>query len=138
MDDINLCIVGSLLVAVVLLVAYMFRRYNDRQLQEFCDDVYKKVYADLEKRAEIPTIVEFRYQCVEGHKHAELMAQYAEDAKRHPKPWRLWLINTSTSAKTYRECQMSDMVFRKEREYRRKSAVCRCGYCDKCYQEIMV
>ena len=25
-----------------------------------------------------------------GHIHAELMAQYAEDAKQHNKPWELW------------------------------------------------
>ena len=25
-----------------------------------------------------------------GHIHAELMAQYAEDAKQHAKPWELW------------------------------------------------
>lgn len=25
-----------------------------------------------------------------GHPHAELMAQYAEDAKTHPEPWKLW------------------------------------------------
>ena len=25
-----------------------------------------------------------------GHIHAELMAQYAEDAKKHDKPWELW------------------------------------------------
>lgn len=25
-----------------------------------------------------------------GHIHADLMAQYAEDAKQHDKPWELW------------------------------------------------
>ena len=25
-----------------------------------------------------------------AHIHAELMAQYAEDAKQHDKPWELW------------------------------------------------
>ena len=25
-----------------------------------------------------------------GHIHAELMAQYAEDAKQHDEPWKLW------------------------------------------------
>ena len=25
-----------------------------------------------------------------GHIHAELMAQYAEDAKQHDRPWELW------------------------------------------------
>lgn len=25
-----------------------------------------------------------------GHIHAELMAQYAEDAKKHDRPWELW------------------------------------------------
>ena len=28
-----------------------------------------------------------------GHIHAELMAQYAEDAKQHDKPWELWQYN---------------------------------------------
>ena len=27
-----------------------------------------------------------------GHPHAELMAQYAEDAKTHAEPWKLWQI----------------------------------------------
>ena len=27
-----------------------------------------------------------------GHIHAELMAQYAEDAKQHDKPWELWEV----------------------------------------------
>jgi hypothetical protein len=26
----------------------------------------------------------------QGHVHAELMAQYAEDAKTHAEPWKLW------------------------------------------------
>ena len=25
-----------------------------------------------------------------GHIHADLMAQYAEDAKQHDRPWELW------------------------------------------------
>lgn len=29
-----------------------------------------------------------------GHVHAELMAQYAEDAKTHPEPWKLWQKKT--------------------------------------------
>lgn len=28
-----------------------------------------------------------------GHIHADLMAQYAEDAKHHDKPWELWQFN---------------------------------------------
>ena len=28
-----------------------------------------------------------------AHIHAELMAQYAEDAKQHDKPWELWQFN---------------------------------------------
>lgn len=28
-----------------------------------------------------------------GHIHADLMAQYAEDAKQHDKPWELWQFN---------------------------------------------
>lgn len=32
-----------------------------------------------------------------GHPHAELMAQYAEDAKTHREPWALWEYQTSTS-----------------------------------------
>ena len=26
----------------------------------------------------------------QGHVHAELMAQYAEDARNHKEPWKLW------------------------------------------------
>lgn len=29
---------------------------------------------------------------VSGHPHAELMAQFAEDAKTHMSPWQLWEI----------------------------------------------
>jgi hypothetical protein len=31
----------------------------------------------------------------QGHPHAELMAQYAEDAAKHPEPWTLWEMSTS-------------------------------------------
>lgn len=31
----------------------------------------------------------------QGHVHAELMAQYAEDAKTHDEPWKLWQVNYS-------------------------------------------
>src|SRR5690606_32274184 len=30
-----------------------------------------------------------------AHVHAELMAQYAEDAQNSEKPWRLWALNPS-------------------------------------------
>jgi len=31
----------------------------------------------------------------QGHKHAALMAKYAEDAKTTDKPWELWEVNTT-------------------------------------------
>ena len=32
----------------------------------------------------------------QGHIHAELMAQYAEDAMAHSEPWKLWQIKTGS------------------------------------------
>lgn len=32
---------------------------------------------------------------IDGHIHAELMAQYAEDAKTHSEPWKLWEFRTN-------------------------------------------
>ena len=32
----------------------------------------------------------------QGHVHAELMAQYAEDAKTHAEPWKLWQIKAGS------------------------------------------
>lgn len=37
-----------------------------------------------------------------GHVHAELMAQYAEDAKTHAKPWKLWQIKGDDGV--WRDC----------------------------------
>lgn len=33
----------------------------------------------------------------QGHVHAELMAQYEEDAKTHAEPWKLWYSKTGES-----------------------------------------
>lgn len=53
----------------------------------------------------------------QGHVHAELMAQYAEDAKTHAKPWKLWQVKS-------KDCTWDDCGFhptwRRCLQYRRK------------------
>ena len=51
-----------------------------------------------------------------GHIHAELMAQYAEDAKVHDKPWELWQHVISG---TWVDCVIHPL-WRTDRQYRRK------------------
>lgn len=50
-----------------------------------------------------------------GHVHAELMAQYAEDAKTHAEPWKLWQFN----AGSWGDCMYSP-AWATHLEYRRK------------------
>lgn len=52
-----------------------------------------------------------------GHVHAELMRQYAEDAKTNPEPWKLWEIKADDGL--WWDCQYSPM-WEDITEYRRK------------------
>ena len=51
----------------------------------------------------------------QGHVHADLMAQYAEDAKTHVEPWKLWQVKADDGV--WYQCQ-SHPRWRGEREYR--------------------
>jgi len=56
-----------------------------------------------------------------AHPHAELMAQYAEDAKTTDKPWELWEYRYSSSlTQVWYECKAADMAWWEHRKYRRK------------------
>ena len=52
-----------------------------------------------------------------GHVHAVLMAQYAEDAKTHPEPWKLWQVKCADGA--WRDCH-DNPTWGRDTEYRRK------------------
>lgn len=52
-----------------------------------------------------------------GHVHAELMLQYAEDAKTHAEPWKLW--QSKGMASTWWDCKAHPM-WGCSTEYRRK------------------
>lgn len=54
----------------------------------------------------------------QGHPHAELMMQYAEDAKTHAEPWELWQIKTGSF--NWIDCKIS-LAWDPTSEYRRKS-----------------
>jgi hypothetical protein len=62
------------------------------------------------------TNVEYRRK-PQGHKHAALMAQYAEDAKTTDKPWELWEFKYG--AEGWKDCSGSPF-WASEVEYRRK------------------
>ena len=53
----------------------------------------------------------------QGHPHAELMMQYAEDAKTHAEPWKLWQVKVSHGKWRDLTC---DACFAPHLEYRRK------------------
>ena len=53
-----------------------------------------------------------------GHVHAELMLQYAEDAKTHAEPWELW--QTKGDARIWWDCRTHPM-WGKDTKYRRKT-----------------
>lgn len=55
-----------------------------------------------------------------GHVHAELMAQYAEDAKTHAEPWKLWQILVNFTDGTKWTNLNSAFFFHPKCEYRRK------------------
>ena len=52
-----------------------------------------------------------------GHVHAELMAQYAEDAREHEEPWKLWEIKGDDGV--WKSCY-THPVWSNTTEYRRK------------------
>lgn len=58
-----------------------------------------------------------------GHIHAELMAQYAEDAKQHDKPWELWEHGDGTE---WTNCTSHPSWF-KRHLYRRKPRTVKIG-----------
>ena len=53
----------------------------------------------------------------QGHIHAELMAQYAEDAKTTTTPWDLWQMRINGP---WIKCEQCNMGFVENNEYRRK------------------
>lgn len=55
----------------------------------------------------------------QGHVHAELMAQYAEDAKTHAEPWVLWQIKDKDDDGVWFCCQRHP-IWATHLEYRRK------------------
>lgn len=59
---------------------------------------------------------------IEGHVHAELMAQYAEDAKSTAKPWELWQVKWQVKGGVgvWVDCR-SHPTWGSATEYRRKS-----------------
>ena len=58
-----------------------------------------------------------------AHIHAELMAQYAEDAKQHDKPWELWQYYVSG---TWENCENHPSWFT-DHHYRRKPRTVQIG-----------
>jgi hypothetical protein len=58
-----------------------------------------------------------------GHIHAELMAQYAEDAKQHEKPWQLWQNYVSG---TWENCE-NHPSWHSDSQYRRKPRTIKIG-----------
>lgn len=54
----------------------------------------------------------------QGHVHAELMVQYAEDAKTTDKPWELWEVRLGSS--DWADCTVN-LLWVTNCEYRRKS-----------------
>ena len=60
---------------------------------------------------------EIQFLSTKGHVHAELMAQYAEDAKTHAEPWKLW--QTKGDSHIWWDCRAHPMWW-SDTEYRRK------------------
>ena len=58
-----------------------------------------------------------------GHIHAELMAQYAEDAKEHERPWELWEHGDGTE---WTNCT-AHPCWHKSHIYRRKPRTVKIG-----------
>ena len=58
-----------------------------------------------------------------GHIHADLLAQYAEDAKQHDKPWELWQYYASG---TWENCENHPGWFT-DHHYRRKPRTVKIG-----------
>lgn len=57
-----------------------------------------------------------------GHIHAELMAQYAEDAKEHEEPWKLWQVKYSGGI--WKDCRTTpNWHFAKEFRHKPKTHI---------------
>jgi len=57
---------------------------------------------------------------LQGHPHAELMAQYAEDARRAPEPWLLWETRDPDLRSDYWSNLHQHPRWEEDMEYRRK------------------
>lgn len=55
----------------------------------------------------------------EGHVHQALMAQYAEDAKTNPEPWKLWEFRRKNGNGDWHDC-LRNPRWVDTKEYRRK------------------
>jgi len=53
------------------------------------------------------------------HKHADLMALYAQDAQETDKPWLRWEKIQSNGGKKWTQCSSQSQMFRADHEYRR-------------------
>ena len=60
----------------------------------------------------------------QGHIHADLMLQYAQDAQETDKPWERWEMRLPAN-KTWSNCTDGDMHFSSMFEYRRKPKMLR-------------
>lgn len=54
-----------------------------------------------------------------GHKHAELMLEYAKDAAKTDKPWELWELRQANSDNSWSKC-INNPSWSEKTEYRRK------------------
>lgn len=54
-----------------------------------------------------------------GHVHADLMAQYAKDAKTNPKPWQLWQMKVALTGE-WVDFYGEGPIWDTDTEYRRK------------------
>lgn len=64
-------------------------------------------------------VLEMAGMVEQGHVHAELMAQYAEDAKTSKTPWELWQVKYSKGDGEWCDCNLS-LKWSSSSEYRRK------------------
>lgn len=88
--------------------------YSDGTASAYC--LYGETTEGINMTAEefLELVYEPEHQ---GHPHAELMAQYAEDAKTTDKPWELWQLKVLGSNWRSLTCNPS---FATHLEYRRK------------------
>ena len=64
-------------------------------------------------------VLEMAGMAEQGHVHAESMAKYAEDAKTHSEPWKLWQIKDKDDDGVWFYCQRHP-IWATHLEYRRK------------------